>query len=175
MIHPWISKSAIYMLSPELNYLQVKFGVKLSINFEVTGQNVILYGWSIWNGNGNGSPWLVLHFQVLVDSIDLTWHHVAESSHLTANVMTDRQTHTQTHTHRHTHRQTEWWGEKHNTFFQRYKKTLSYVSCLRSFIIARLKYVFTRHKRCYKIMSWVYRWRRNQILCWFHLFISICS
>ena len=63
------------------------------INFEVTCQNVILYGLSIWNGNGNGSSWLVLHFQVLVDSIDLMWHYVAKSSHLVTNVMTDRQTH----------------------------------------------------------------------------------
>ena len=55
---------------PELNYMQVKFGVNPSISFEVTGQNVILYGWSIWNGNG--SSWLVLHFQVLADNIDLT-------------------------------------------------------------------------------------------------------
>ena len=36
-----------YMLSPELNYIQVKFGVDPSISFEVTGQNVSLYGWSI--------------------------------------------------------------------------------------------------------------------------------
>ena len=51
-------------------------------------------GWSMWNGNG--SSWLVLHFQVLVDSIDLTRHHVAKSSHLAANMMTDRQTDWQT-------------------------------------------------------------------------------
>ena len=43
----WISKSATYMLSPEQNYMQVKFGVNPSISFEVTGQNMILYGWSI--------------------------------------------------------------------------------------------------------------------------------
>ena len=43
------------MLSPELNYIQVKFGVNPFISFEVTGQNVILYRWSIINGNGNGS------------------------------------------------------------------------------------------------------------------------
>ena len=43
------------MLSPELNYIQVKFGVNPSISFEVTGQNVMLYGWSRRNGNGNGS------------------------------------------------------------------------------------------------------------------------
>ena len=30
------------MLSLELNYIQVKFGVNPSISFEVTGQNVIL-------------------------------------------------------------------------------------------------------------------------------------
>ena len=35
--------------------------------------------------------------------------------------MTDRQTHT--HTDRQTHRQTEWKGEKHNTFFQRYNNS----------------------------------------------------
>ena len=46
--------------------------------------------WSIWNGNGWSS--LVLHFQVFVDSIDLTWNHVAKSSHLAANVMTHRHT-----------------------------------------------------------------------------------
>ena len=102
MIYPWISKSAVYLLSPELNYIQVKLGVNPFISFEVTGQNVILYGWSIWNGNGNGSSWLVLHFQVLVDGIDLTCHHVAKSSHLAANVMTDRQTDTHTHTDTHT-------------------------------------------------------------------------
>ena len=101
-IYLWISKSATHMLSPELNYIQVKFGMNPSTSFEVTGQNVILSWWSIWNGNGNGSSWLVLHFQVLVDSIDLTWHHVAKSSHLAANVMTDRQTDTQTHIHRQT-------------------------------------------------------------------------
>ena len=54
-IYLWISKSATYMLSLELNYIQVKFGVNPSIGFEVTGQNVILYRWSILNGNGNGS------------------------------------------------------------------------------------------------------------------------
>ena len=43
------------MLSLELNYIQVKFGVNPSISFEVTDQNVILYLWSILNGNGNGS------------------------------------------------------------------------------------------------------------------------
>ena len=100
LIYPWISESAIYMLSPELNYIQVKFGVNSSISFEVTGQSVILYRWSI-----NGWSWLVLHFQVLLDSIDLTWRHVAKSSHLAANVMTDRQTHT--HTHTETDRQTD--------------------------------------------------------------------
>ena len=84
-----------------------------------TGQIVILYRWSIWNGNGNGSSWLVVHFQVLLNSIDLTWRHVAKSSHLAANVMTDRHTHR--HTDTQTHRQTEWRGKKHNTFFQRYK------------------------------------------------------
>ena len=118
-IYPWISKSALYMLSPELNYIQVKFGVNPFISFELTGENVILYRWSILNGNGNGSSWLVLHFQVLADSIDLTWHYVAKSSHLTANVMTDR------HTGRHTDTQTDKpsdVGEKHNTFFQRYNK-----------------------------------------------------
>ena len=94
-----------------------KFGVNPSISFEVTGHNVILSGWSIWNGNGNGSAWLVLHFQVLVDSIDPTWRHVAKSSHLAANVMTDRQTDTQTHTQ--TDKPSDV-GEKHNTFFQRY-------------------------------------------------------
>ena len=31
------------MISPELNYIQVKFGVNPLISFEVTGQNVILY------------------------------------------------------------------------------------------------------------------------------------
>ena len=60
------------MLSPELNYIQVKFGVNPSISFEVTGQNVILYRWSILNGNGNESSRVVLHFQVLLDSNDLT-------------------------------------------------------------------------------------------------------
>ena len=43
----------------------------------------------------------------------------AKSSHLAANVMIDRQT------HRQTDRQTEWWGEKHNTFFQRYNDSIS--------------------------------------------------
>ena len=105
MICLWISKSAIYMLSPELNYIQVKFGVNPSISFEVTGQNVILYRWSILNGNGNGSSWLVLHFQVLLYSVILTWRHVAKSSHLAANVMTDRQT--DRHTHTQTHTQTD--------------------------------------------------------------------
>ena len=123
MIYPWNLKSAICMVSPRLNYIQVKFGVNPSNTLEVTGQNVILSGWSIWNGNGNGSSWLVLHFQVLVDSIDLTWHHVAKSSHLAANVMTDRQT--DRHTDRQTDRQTNKpsdGGEKHNTFFQRNNK-----------------------------------------------------
>ena len=58
------------MLSPELNYIQVKFDVNPFISFEVTGQNVILYRWSILNGNGNGSSRLVLHFQVLLNSVD---------------------------------------------------------------------------------------------------------
>ena len=74
----------------------------------------------IWNGNGNGSSWIVLHFQVLVDSIHLTWCHAAKSSHLTAKVMTDRHTHTHTHTHTLTDRQIKYLGKKHNTFFQRY-------------------------------------------------------
>ena len=50
-----VYKFSTYMLSPELNYIQVKFGVNPSISFEVTGQNVISYRWSILNGNGNGS------------------------------------------------------------------------------------------------------------------------
>ena len=45
----------IYILSPDLNYIQVKFGVNPSIDFEVTGKNVILSGWSIGNVNGNES------------------------------------------------------------------------------------------------------------------------
>ena len=32
-----------------------KYGVNPSITFEVTGQNVIVYEWSIWNGNVNRS------------------------------------------------------------------------------------------------------------------------
>ena len=43
------------MLSLKLNYIPVKFGVNPTISFEVTGQNVILYRWSILNRNGNGS------------------------------------------------------------------------------------------------------------------------
>ena len=93
----WISKFATFILCPELNYIQVLFGVNSSICLEVIGQNVILYRWSIWNGSGNGSSWLILHFQVLVNSINIKWHHVAKSSHLVTNVMTDRQTETHTH------------------------------------------------------------------------------
>ena len=134
MICQWISKSAIglYMLSPELNYIQVKFGVNPSISFKVTGQNVILYRWSILNGNG--SSWLVLHFQVLLDSIDLTWRHVAKSSHLAVNVMTD------THTHRHTHRQIL--GEKHNAFRHNYDLvfTVNYFSISMTINVKQLRH-----------------------------------
>ena len=66
----------------------------LFITFEVLGENVIWSRWSILSGYGNKSFWLVLHVQVLVDSINLTWHHVAKSSLLATNVMTDRQTQT---------------------------------------------------------------------------------
>ena len=38
------------MLFPELNYIQVKFGVNSSVSFEVIGQNVIIFGWYL------GSP-----------------------------------------------------------------------------------------------------------------------
>ena len=41
MIFPWISKSATYMVYPELNYIQVKFGVNPCISSEVISQNVI--------------------------------------------------------------------------------------------------------------------------------------
>ena len=57
------------MLSSVLICIQVEIGVNSPISFEVIGQNVILYGWSTWNGNGNGSSWLVLHFQVLLQRI----------------------------------------------------------------------------------------------------------
>ena len=111
------------MLSPELIYIPVlfKFGVNPSISFEVVGQNVILSGLSIWNGNG--SSWLVLLFQDLVDSIDLTWHHVGKSSILVTNVMTDWQADRHTDTVWYTHRQTEWSGKKH-ICFQRYNDRL---------------------------------------------------
>ena len=52
--------------------------------------------------------------QVLIDSIDLTWHHVAECNHLATNVMIDRHTHIQTNFFP--------FGQKHNTFFQRYNE-----------------------------------------------------
>ena len=91
---------------PRANLHTGKIWCKSVHKIEVTGQNVTLYRWSILNGNGNGSSWLVLHFQVLLDSIDPTWRHVAKFSHLAANVMTDRHTHTQTGSQ--THRQTNW-------------------------------------------------------------------
>ena len=90
-----------YLVSPELNHTQVNFGVNPFIRFEVIGQNVIL-----------SDIWLIhiiwirkriiltsvaicsLQFRVHIDSIDLTWHHVAACSHLATSVMTDRQTHT---------------------------------------------------------------------------------
>ena len=81
-----------------LHHLQRKWLISCA-NWSVIG---------IANGNGNnGSPWVMLHFQVLVDSI--YWPHmtpcrnVAKSSHLVTNVMTGTHTHTRAHTHTHTH------------------------------------------------------------------------
>ena len=45
---------------------------------------------------------------VLIDSIDHTWHHVAECSHLATNLTTD------THTHTHTHTQTNFFPQVKN-------------------------------------------------------------
>ena len=55
-----------------------------------------LIKWSILSGSGNGSSWHMLQFQVLIDSSDLTWNHVAKCSHLATNVMTDGHTDRQT-------------------------------------------------------------------------------
>ena len=104
LIYVWIAKSATDLVSPNLNYIQVKFDVNQSICFEVIGQNVIWSGW--FSGSGNGSSWQVLQFRVLIDNIDLTWHHVAECSHLATSMMTIRQTHSVTHTNTHTHTHT---------------------------------------------------------------------
>ena len=85
------------------------------INFEVTGQNVILYGCPIWNRNGNGSSRKCCSVELLprvIASLSTVLLSPAISSQ--SWWQTDRQTDT------HTDRQTEWKGEKHNTFFQRY-------------------------------------------------------
>ena len=117
------------MLSPELIYIQIKFGVNPFISFEVTGQNVILYIWPMWNGNGYGSSWLVLHFQVLLDSM------TSLDAMLLSPAISPQ---TWWQTDRQTHRQTEWLGEKHNTFFQRYNKLNLIIYHVSLYLLSRI-------------------------------------
>ena len=105
--------------------------------------------------------------------------------------MKDRQT--DTHTDTQTHRQTEWWGEKHNTFFQRYNKVLFYtftflsnlhnqpirlfckcltrhkIYCVNCFLVCRLVAIF--HMNVDKNLLLVPYYFDFQFILWFILWI----
>ena len=70
------------MTSPELNYIQVKFGQFIQMIHMIRIRRRIIL--------------ITLHFLATVKGHFLKKLSVAESSHLFTNVMTDRQTHTHT-------------------------------------------------------------------------------
>ena len=109
----------------------------------------------------------MLHFQVLVDSIDLTWHHAAKSSHLVTNVMTDRQTHTRTH--RHTDKPSD-----------RVKNIIPFFKAIKKIFIGMIFYlIVNKMKRKTKLPNSTYhRWHRMSYLpCrWYNMSrIPLCS
>ena len=111
-----------YLLYPELTYMLLVFGCK-SVHKLCSYRPKCDFVWMIHMSRIHKRIILkMLQCLAVIKGNLLTLYRVAESSHLVTILMTDTQTDRHTHTHTHTHRdrQTEWWGGKHNPFFQRY-------------------------------------------------------